>query len=260
MDRPDHHQHQFYMPLPVQQQQQQLCAPMMDEQASFLAARGGGGRGGSGGTVAGKGKGERKRRFTEEQIRSLESMFHAHQAKLEPREKVELARELGLQPRQVAIWFQNKRARWRSKQLEHDYAALRAKFDALHARVEFLKQEKLALTTQLHELSERLREREDRAGSGVAATASSSSCNGGGVVGEEAEDDKRNVVLGCVDMEPPESCVLGGACATPADVSVESECDDHHHHLDYDDGFPESFCATPELWEPWPLVEWNAVA
>jgi hypothetical protein len=146
MDRPaDHHQHnQFFMPLPVQQQ---LCAPMMDEQASFLATRGG--AGGGGGAAAAVGRGERKRRFTDEQIRSLESMFHAHQAKLEPREKAELARELGLQPRQVAIWFQNKRARWRSKQLEHDYAALRAKFDALQARVESLKQEKLALTTQV---------------------------------------------------------------------------------------------------------------
>ncbi|CAN6229049.1 unnamed protein product [Urochloa humidicola] len=261
MDRPDdRHQHRFFMPLPPPQPpppQQQLCVSMVDEQAPFLAARGGAGLGG--GASAGRG-GERKRRFTDEQIRSLESMFHAHHAKLEPREKAELARELGLQPRQVAIWFQNKRARWRSKQLEHDYAALRAKFDALHARVESLKQEKLALTTQLQELNERLKEREERAGSGGAATVSSSSCNDGGG-GEEAKDDKRNVVLGCVDMEPPESCVLGGACATPADVSVESECDDHHHHhLDYDDGFPESFCATPELWEPWPLVEWNAVA
>ncbi|CAN6235779.1 unnamed protein product [Urochloa humidicola] len=261
MDRPDRHRHPFFMPLPVQQQQL-VSAPMVDEQqaSSFLAAARGGGSGLGGGAAAGRG--ERKRRFTDEQIRSLESMFHAHQAKLEPREKAELARELGLQPRQVAIWFQNKRARWRSKQLEHDYAALRAEFDALHARVESLKHEKLALTTQLQELSERLRERqqEERAGSGGAATTpSSSSCNGGGSGGED--DDKRNVVLGCVDMEPPESCVLGGACATPADVSVDSECEDHHrHHLDYDDGFPESFCATPELWEPWPLVEWNAVA
>ena len=152
MDRPDRHQHhQLFMPLPVQQQ---LCAPMMmDEQASFLAGRaaaGGGGGGRGGGGAAGRG-GERKRRFTEEQIRSLESMFQAHHAKLEPREKAELARQLGLQPRQVAIWFQNKRARWRSKQLEHDYAALRDKFDALHARVESLKQEKLALAAQVTE-------------------------------------------------------------------------------------------------------------
>jgi hypothetical protein len=102
------------------------------------AGRGGGGVGG-----------ERKRRFTEEQVRSLETTFHARRAKLEPREKAELARELGLQPRQVAIWFQNKRARWRSKQLEHDYAALQAQYDALHARVESLKQEKLALAAQV---------------------------------------------------------------------------------------------------------------
>ncbi|KAK3144107.1 hypothetical protein QOZ80_4AG0308900 [Eleusine coracana subsp. coracana] len=257
MDRPDH-QHQFFMPLPMQQQHPQPHQLLMDaEQSSFLLGRGPGGGAGAGAAAVGR-SGERKRRFTEEQIRSLESMFHAHHAKLEPREKAELARELGLQPRQVAIWFQNKRARWRSKQLEHDYAALKNKYDALHARVESLKHEKLALAAQLHELSERLREREDRggriSGAGAAATASSSSCNGGGE--EELEDDKRNVL---VDMEPPESCVLGGPCTTPADVSVDSECDDHA--VGYHDGFPDSFCAaTPELWEPWLLLEWNAVA
>jgi hypothetical protein len=106
---------------------------------------------------------------------------------------------------------------------------------------------------QVHELSERLRERAGGGGA-TAATASSSSCNN-----DELDDDKRNVVAGCVDLdvEPLESCVLGGtACATPADVSlsVESDCGDHLH---YDDGAaggfpPDSFCATPELWEPWP--------
>jgi homeobox-leucine zipper protein len=103
---------------------------------------------------------------------------------------------------------------------------------------------------QLHGLSERLREREDRARSSGAAAATASS-------GED--DDKWNVLAAGCDMEPHESCVLGGACTTtPADVSVDSECDDHH--VDYDHGFLEFFCAaTPELWEPWPLVEWNAV-
>ncbi|KAF0893996.1 hypothetical protein E2562_033783 [Oryza meyeriana var. granulata] len=255
MDRGDHNlqqQHQFLMPPPAPVVPQQLCMTMMADEQYLVGA-------GSATPVKGA-AGERKRRFTEEQIRSLESMFHAHHAKLEPREKAELARELGLQPRQVAIWFQNKRARWRSKQLEHDYAALRAKYDSLHSRVESLKQEKLALTSQLYELRERLKEREERSGNGATTTAaSSSSCNGGSEE-EVNDDDKRNVAAGCLDLEPPESCVLGGAtCATPADVSVESDqCDDQ---LDYDEGLiPESFCATPELWEPWPLVEWNAVA
>uniref|UniRef100_A0A0D9W7Q1 Homeobox-leucine zipper protein n=1 Tax=Leersia perrieri TaxID=77586 RepID=A0A0D9W7Q1_9ORYZ len=254
MDRGDHLQLLMPPPAPVVHHQQ-LCMPMMtaDEQSYMM---------GVGGVAPAARGGERKRRFTEEQIRSLESMFHAHHAKLEPREKAELARELGLQPRQVAIWFQNKRARWRSKQLEHDYASLRSKYDALHSRVESLKQEKLSLTSQLHELRERLREREERSsvGNGAATTAaSSSSCNGSGSEEEVDDDDKRNVAAGCLDLEPPESCVLGGAtCATP-DVSVESDqCDDQ---LDYDEGLiPESFCATPELWEPWPLIEWNAVA
>ncbi|KAF7085293.1 hypothetical protein CFC21_088737, partial [Triticum aestivum] len=129
--------------------------------------------------LSGGGAGERKRRFTEEQVRSLESTFHTRRAKLDPREKAELARELGLQPRQVAIWFQNKRARWRSKQLEQDFAELRGHYDALRARVESLKQEKLTLAAQLEELKKKLDERQDQ----------SASCGGSCAVADV--DDKR---------------------------------------------------------------------
>jgi homeobox-leucine zipper protein len=101
-----------------------------------------------GGGKKGGGAGMMKKRFSEEQIKSLESMF-ATQTKLEPRQKLQLARDLSLQPRQVAIWFQNKRARWKSKQLERQYAALRDDYDALLASYDQLKKDKLALLDQV---------------------------------------------------------------------------------------------------------------
>uniref|UniRef100_A0A0D9VIX2 Homeobox-leucine zipper protein n=1 Tax=Leersia perrieri TaxID=77586 RepID=A0A0D9VIX2_9ORYZ len=222
------------------QLQQQMAA------ADYHAA----GRGDGGG-------GERKRRFTEEQVRSLETTFHARRAKLEPREKAELARELGLQPRQVAIWFQNKRARWRTKQIEHDYAALRAQYDALHARVESLKRDKLALAAQVDELRGKLNERQDQSGS----------CDGGGLA---EGDDKKNIDRVNASSS---SCVVGedvSFLAVPVvDVSEDASasavgggygCDDDHG-LDYvGGGLPEPFCATLDLWETWPMVEWNAVS
>ena len=108
----------------------------------------GGGAGGKGGKGGGGALDKNKKRFSEEQIKSLESMF-ATQTKLEPRQKLQLARELGLQPRQVAIWFQNKRARWKSKQLEREYSALRDDYSALLCSYESLKKEKHALLKQV---------------------------------------------------------------------------------------------------------------
>ncbi|CAA7395083.1 unnamed protein product [Spirodela intermedia] len=74
--------------------------------------------------------GEKKRRLNVEQVRTLERNFEMGN-RLEPERKVQLARALGLQPRQVAIWFQNRRARWKTKQLEKDYDALKRQVDAI---------------------------------------------------------------------------------------------------------------------------------
>ncbi|KAJ6768935.1 HOMEOBOX-LEUCINE ZIPPER PROTEIN ATHB-13 [Salix koriyanagi] len=76
--------------------------------------------------------GEKKRRLSVEQVKTLEKNFELGN-KLEPERKMQLARSLGLQPRQIAIWFQNRRARWKTKQLEIDYDLLKRQFDAVKA-------------------------------------------------------------------------------------------------------------------------------
>ncbi|KAM0958245.1 hypothetical protein EV1_023323 [Malus domestica] len=76
--------------------------------------------------------GEKKKRLNLEQVKTLEKSFEMGN-KLEPERKMQLAKALGLQPRQIAIWFQNRRARWKTKQLEKDYDVLKNKFDALKA-------------------------------------------------------------------------------------------------------------------------------
>ncbi|XP_051141061.1 homeobox-leucine zipper protein ATHB-13-like [Andrographis paniculata] len=92
--------------------------------------------------------GEKKRRLNLEQVRALEKSFESGN-KLEPERKMQLARALGLQPRQVAIWFQNRRARWKTKQLEKDYDVLKRQFEALKADNDALKSQNKKLQNQL---------------------------------------------------------------------------------------------------------------
>lgn len=83
---------------------------------------------------------DKKKRLTSEQLDSLETSFQ-EETKLEPDRKMKLAQELGLQPRQVAVWFQNRRARWKAKQLERLYDALKHEYDVVSNEKQKLQEE-----------------------------------------------------------------------------------------------------------------------
>lgn len=75
-------------------------------------------------------QGGKKRRLTVDQVRLLEKNFN-DENKLEHDRKVQIAEEIGLRPRQVAVWFQNRRARSKTKRIEKDYESLNAEYDKL---------------------------------------------------------------------------------------------------------------------------------
>ncbi|XP_062200249.1 homeobox-leucine zipper protein HOX8-like isoform X2 [Phragmites australis] len=124
------------------------------------------------------GLGEKKRRLAADQVRALERSFEADN-KLDPERKARIARDLRLYPRQVAVWFQNRRARWKTKQIERDFASLRARHDALRLECDELRRDKDALAAEIRELREKaekqmavkLEAAEELLGSAAAATA-----------------------------------------------------------------------------------------
>lgn len=101
-----------------------------------------------------------KRRFSDEQIKSLEMMFDT-ESRPELRLKMNMANKLGLQPRQVAIWFQNKRARSKSKHIENEYAMLKTNFDELSSQFDILRKENQTLLIQLQRLRNMAGQKDD---------------------------------------------------------------------------------------------------
>ena len=82
-------------------------------------------------------------------VHLLEKSFE-EENKLEPERKTQLAKKLGLQPRQVAVWFQNRRARWKTKQLERDYDVLKASYDSLLSTYDSIVKENEKLKSEVH--------------------------------------------------------------------------------------------------------------
>ncbi|XP_024987816.1 homeobox-leucine zipper protein HOX3 [Cynara cardunculus var. scolymus] len=88
----------------------------------------------------------KKIRLSVDQSRLLEESFQQNY-RLNPKMKQELAGKLMLKPRQVEVWFQNRRARNKLKQTEIKYEYLKRCFESLAEQNKKLHKELEELTT-----------------------------------------------------------------------------------------------------------------
>ncbi|OWM71552.1 homeobox-leucine zipper protein HAT5 [Punica granatum] len=147
---------------------------------------------------------EKKRRLTAEQVFLLEKSFE-EENKLEPERKTQLAKKLGLQPRQVAVWFQNRRARWKTKQLERDYDLLKSTYDALLLSYDAIAKDNEQLKSEVISLTEKLQAKEATGGAPTAAQ------------GHDPTPSASTLQLGSVKVEDRLSSGSGGSAVVDED-------------------------------------------
>ncbi|XP_044475118.1 homeobox-leucine zipper protein HAT22-like [Mangifera indica] len=87
-----------------------------------------------------EGSPRKKLRLSKAQFATLEETFKEH-SNLNPKEKQALAEKLNLRPRQVEVWFQNRRARTKLKQTEVDCEFLKKCCESLTEENKRLQQE-----------------------------------------------------------------------------------------------------------------------
>ncbi|CAI9783690.1 unnamed protein product [Fraxinus pennsylvanica] len=96
-----------------------------------------------------------KKRLTSNQVRLLETSFNVN-SKLDPDIKSQLALQLGVPPRQVAIWYQNKRAREKNQSLEIDHKILQVRLENILSHNARLQGEVARLKDELNKVQEML--------------------------------------------------------------------------------------------------------
>ncbi|KAJ9542670.1 hypothetical protein OSB04_029176 [Centaurea solstitialis] len=150
---------------------------------------------------------DKKKRLTSEQLEALENSFQ-EEIKLDPDRKMKLAHELGLQPRQIAVWFQNRRARWKAKQLERLYDALKQEFDAVFREKQKLQDEVLALRTILKEQGKR---------QGAVSTTGYADMSGE----ETVESTSGGAAIRCSNNHPHQAAVAAANTAAAMDCNYQ---------------------------------------
>ncbi|CAI5951527.1 unnamed protein product [Closterium sp. NIES-65] len=133
--------------------------------AGTYGSGGSGWSGGGGGAQPAESMKRKRPRFAEEQLAHLEAHFAVEQ-ELTPASKKLLAARLGVKPRQVCVWFQNRKVRQRTRERETElegmqaaYAKLQATCRELQDDYELLKsdyQELLLQNTQLFDMMQEI--------------------------------------------------------------------------------------------------------
>ncbi|XP_021894295.1 homeobox-leucine zipper protein ATHB-52-like [Carica papaya] len=91
---------------------------------------------------------QENKRLTQDQLMLLEKSFNTNH-NLNTERKLKLAQMLGLPPRKVAIWYQNRRARQKTHTIELDYKTLQLELDNVLAEKTRLEKEVDILRHQL---------------------------------------------------------------------------------------------------------------
>ncbi|CAL4938085.1 unnamed protein product [Urochloa decumbens] len=153
----------------------------------------------------------KKRRLSDEQARFLELSFRKER-KLETPRKVQLAAELGLDAKQVAVWFQNRRARHKSKLMEEEFSKLRAAHDAAVLQNCHLETELLRTKEMLAEAVEEKRKL-------IAATAAAATAAGGGAGAGAGSSSPSSSSFSTVTHHP--AALVGGQFGVEAEDAAE---------------------------------------
>ncbi|KAJ4886360.1 Homeobox-leucine zipper protein ATHB-20 [Raphanus sativus] len=182
--------------------------------------------------------GEKKKRLQLEQVRALEKSFELGN-KLEPERKIQLAKALGMQPRQIAIWFQNRRARWKTRQLERDYDSLRKQFESLKSDNDSLLAHNKKLLAEVMSLK-------------------NNDCNEASIIKREAEASWSNNGSTDINLKMPRETTTTHV-STIKDLFPSSIRASTHHHQNHEMVQKESLCdmfngtdeTTTDGYWPW---------